>query len=54
VLSFASRALDRRTPPPSVIAGTRNPLISHAGRLVSRRRMTMTIGSMMDRAGAGR
>jgi uncharacterized protein len=54
VVTIALNALDQRTPPPSVIAGTRNRLMTHAGRLVSRRRMTMTIGSMMDRAAAGR
>lgn len=53
VVKIALKALDQRTPPPSVIAGRRNRLMSHAGRLVSRRRMTMTIGSMMERAGAG-
>jgi hypothetical protein len=53
VVKVALKALDQRTPPPSVITGTRNRLMAQAGRLVSRRRMTMTIGSMMDRAGAG-
>jgi uncharacterized protein len=53
VVKVALKALDRRTAPPSVIAGTRNRLMSHAARLVGRRRMTMTIGSMMDRAAAG-
>ncbi|WP_113699755.1 SDR family NAD(P)-dependent oxidoreductase [Nonomuraea lactucae] len=53
VVRIALKALDQRTPPPSVITGTRNRLMAHAGRLVGRRRMTMTIGSMMDRAGAG-
>jgi uncharacterized protein len=52
VVKIALKALDQRTPPPSVIAGTRNRLMSQATRLVSRRRMTMTIGSMMNRAGA--
>jgi hypothetical protein len=54
VVKIALNALDQRTPPPSVIAGTRNRLMSQAGRLVGRRRMTMTIGSMMERATAGR
>lgn len=54
VVKIALNALDQRTPPPSVVAGTRNRLMTHAARLVSRRRMTMTIGSMMDRATAGR
>ena len=52
VVKTALNALDRRTPPPSVVAGTRNRLATHAGRLVSRRRTTITIGSMMDRATA--
>jgi short-subunit dehydrogenase len=51
VVRAALKALDRRVPPPSVIAGTRNRLMSQATRLVSRRRATMTIGAMMDRAG---
>jgi short-subunit dehydrogenase len=54
VVKIALNALDQRTPPPSVITGTRNRLMTQAGRLVSRRRMTMTIGSMMDRAATGR
>lgn len=53
VVTIALKALDRRTPPPSVITGTRNRLMAQAGRLVSRRRMAMMIGSMMDRAGTG-
>jgi len=53
VVKIALNALDQRTPPPSVITGTRNRLMTHAGRLVGRRRMTMTIGSMMDRAATG-
>ncbi|NUW46026.1 SDR family NAD(P)-dependent oxidoreductase [Nonomuraea rhodomycinica] len=53
VVTIALKALDRRTPPPSVITGTRNRLMAQAGRLVSRRRMAMTIGSMMDQAGTG-
>jgi hypothetical protein len=31
------------------IAGTMNRLMSHGSRLVSRRRMTTTIGAMMTR-----
>ena len=53
VVKIALNALDQRTPPPSVVTGTRNRLLTHAGRLVGRRRMTMTIGSMMDRAATG-
>jgi short-subunit dehydrogenase len=52
VVEIALRALDRRNPPPSVITGRRNRLMAHAGRLAGRRRMTMTIGSMMDRTAA--
>jgi short-subunit dehydrogenase len=50
VVRIALKALDRRTPPPSVIAGTMNRLMAQGVRLVSRRRATMTIGSMMDRS----
>ncbi|MFR9780688.1 hypothetical protein ACL02O_32170 [Micromonospora sp. MS34] len=54
VVKIALKALDQRTPPLSVITGTMNRLMVQAERLVSRRRTTVTIGSMMDRAGAKR
>jgi len=50
VVGITLRALGRRTAPPAVVTGTRNRLLTHAGRLAGRRRMTMTIGSMMERA----
>ena len=53
VVRIALKALDRRTPPPSVIAGSLNRLMAQGTRLVSRRRAAITIGSMMDRAAAG-
>jgi hypothetical protein len=35
------RALDRRTPPPSVVSGRLNRLMANAGRLLSRRRTVL-------------
>jgi short-subunit dehydrogenase len=49
VVQTALDTLDQRNPPPSVIAGTMNRLMSRGSRLVSRRRVTMTIGAMMTR-----
>jgi uncharacterized protein len=47
VVTTALSALDRRNPPPSVIAGRLNRAAATAGRLVTRRRATMLIGSLM-------
>ncbi|MCG8922822.1 SDR family oxidoreductase [Lentzea sp. CC55] len=43
VVATALRALDRRTPPPSVISGTRNRLMANAGRFLSRRRVVLAV-----------
>lgn len=45
VVATALRALDRRTPPPSVISGTRNRLMANAGRLLSRRRTVLVVAA---------
>ncbi|MDG4798012.1 SDR family oxidoreductase [Micromonospora sp. WMMD1082] len=47
VVSTALAALDRRNPPPSVIAGRVNRAAAAGSRLISRRRATMIIGAMM-------
>jgi short-subunit dehydrogenase len=47
VVGTALAALDRRNPPPSVIAGRANRIAAAAGRLISRRRATMLIGAIM-------
>jgi len=52
VVQTALRALDRRNPPPSVIAGRLNRATATAGRLFSRRRATMVIGALMSRTAA--
>jgi short-subunit dehydrogenase len=49
VVRTALTALDRRNPPPSVIAGRLNRAAAAATRLVSRRQATMVIGSLMSR-----
>lgn len=49
VVATALRALERRNPPPSVIAGRPNRLAEVAGRVVGRRRMVETIGNVMTR-----
>lgn len=50
VVTTALTALDRRNPPPSVIAGRLNRAAAVAGRLVSRRRATLLIGALMQRS----
>ena len=50
VVRLTVRTLDRRDPPPSVIAGRMNRLMAAASRLVTRRRVGLIIGSMMDRS----
>jgi short-subunit dehydrogenase len=49
VVRTALDALDRRNPPPGVIAGRVNRASAVASRLISRKRMTMAIGAMMSR-----
>lgn len=46
VVAAALRALDRRTPPPSVISGRLNRLMAHLGRLLSRRRAVLVMASV--------
>ena len=46
VVETALRALDRRTPPPSVVSGRTNRLMANAGRLLSRRRAALVAGYM--------
>ncbi|GGR49452.1 short-chain dehydrogenase [Nocardioides luteus] len=52
VVRTALSALDRRNPPPSVIAGRSNRLAATLGRLVGRRRSVEVVGGMMTRAHA--
>ncbi len=49
VVRTALDALDRRNPPPSVIAGRASRLSEVVGRVVGRRRMTVMVGSLMAR-----
>ncbi len=46
VVATALRALDRRTPPPSVISGRLNRVMASLGRAVTRRRAVLLMGSM--------
>ena len=46
VAETALRALDRRSPPPSVVSGRLNRLMANAGRVLSRRRAVLVMGSM--------
>lgn len=46
VVETALRALDRRTPPPSVVSGRPNRLMANASRVLSRRRAVLIAGSM--------
>ncbi len=46
VVETALRALDRPQPPPSVVSGRLNRLMSNAARLLSRRRAVLVAGSM--------
>ncbi|GAB2485975.1 SDR family NAD(P)-dependent oxidoreductase [Nocardiopsis aegyptia] len=50
VVETALAALDRRNPPPSVVAGRSNRLSLLLTRFVSRRRTTMVLGRMMGGA----
>ncbi|OPG09319.1 SDR family oxidoreductase [Microbispora sp. GKU 823] len=52
VVKTALAALDRRNPPPSVIAGRVNRTAAALGRLLTRRQATMMIGAMMNRSAA--
>ncbi|UED88216.1 SDR family oxidoreductase [Streptomyces profundus] len=54
VVATALAGLDRRTPPPTVIAGRSNRFAARASRLLGRRRTTELIGAMMTRATAAR
>ncbi|MCW2942984.1 MAG: family NAD(P)-dependent oxidoreductase [Actinomycetia bacterium] len=45
VVTTALRALDGRTPPPSVISGRRNHLMANSGRLLSRRRTVLAVAA---------
>lgn len=54
VVATALRALDRRKPPPGVIAGGSNRLSAVVGRVVGRRRMAEMVGSLMTRTTADR
>lgn len=46
VVATALRALDRRTPPPSVVSGRLNRVTASLGRGLSRRRAVLVMGSM--------
>jgi short-subunit dehydrogenase len=46
VVQTALRALDRRTPPPSVVSGRLNRLMANAARLLSRRRTVLVAASV--------
>ena len=52
VVRTALRALDRRTTPPSIAVGRGNRLFLLAARLLSRRRLTLTIGRLTTNASA--
>ena len=54
VVAAAFTGLDRRNPPPSVIAGRSNRFAEVIARLIGRRRMTEMVGTMMTRAIATR
>ncbi|MFE1937433.1 SDR family NAD(P)-dependent oxidoreductase [Streptomyces sp. NPDC059474] len=45
VVATALRALDRRTPPPSVVSGRLNSVMASLGRGMSRRRAVLVMGS---------
>lgn len=49
VVTTALRALDRRNPPPSVVPGAVNRAFVAAGRLVTRRRLALLMGTLMRR-----
>ncbi len=46
VVATALRALDRRTPPPSVVSGRLNRVMAALSRVLSRRRAVLVAGSM--------
>lgn len=46
VVQTALRALDRRTPPPSVVSGRLNRVMTNLGRVLGRRRTVLLAGSM--------
>jgi len=54
VVATALRALDGRTPPPSVIVGRMNRLWVFASRLLSRRRRLLTIAALTRSSGEPR
>jgi short-subunit dehydrogenase len=49
VVATALRTLDRRSPPPSVVSGLANRAFVAVSRLVTRRRLTLLLGSVMQR-----
>ncbi|MFC6090760.1 SDR family oxidoreductase [Saccharothrix sp. BKS2] len=49
VVDTALRVLDRRTPPPSVVSGRRNRVLSGGSRLLTRRRAVLVMGSVSGR-----
>ncbi|WP_433532659.1 SDR family NAD(P)-dependent oxidoreductase [Micromonospora sp. CA-263727] len=49
VVAAALAGLDRRNPPPNVVAGRSNKIAPVVGRLVGRRRMTELVGARMTR-----
>ncbi|WP_189332750.1 SDR family NAD(P)-dependent oxidoreductase [Actinoplanes ianthinogenes] len=52
VVDAALRSLDRRNPPPSVVTGGLNRVMTGAGRLVTRRFLARVVGTLMDRSAA--
>ncbi len=54
VVETALRTLDRRNPPPSVVSGRRNHLLSLLPRLTTRRGTALFVGALMNRAARAR
>ncbi len=51
VITTALSTLDRGNPPPSIVSGRRNRMLSSAGRLLTRRRAVLTVAAMMRSQG---
>jgi len=51
VVDTALKALDRRTPPPSIAVGRRNRVFLLAARLLSRKRLAIAIGNLTKSSG---
>ncbi len=49
VVALSLRTLDKRNPPPSVVSGARNSIMSSAGRFVPRRALVTIAGGMTGR-----